>query len=112
MPEASVIPLTWKIKLTLSLSVASSGESIGICLVNLVSNWDTSSSLFCSIMHHFAGATLGVHGRRNTAAISTNDKDADMEKGKFAKEAQGEVKSLKMLYTASSILPGFGKCHL
>lgn len=39
--------LTWKIKLALSLSVVSSGESTGICFVNLMSNWETSSSLRC-----------------------------------------------------------------
>lgn len=31
--------------LALSLSIESSGESTGICLVNFVSNWETSSSL-------------------------------------------------------------------
>lgn len=36
--------LTWNMRLALSLSVDSSGESIGVCSVNRVSNWETSSS--------------------------------------------------------------------
>lgn len=34
--------------LALALRVDSSGESIGVCRVNLVSNWETSSSLDCN----------------------------------------------------------------
>jgi len=35
----------WNTILALSLRVESSGESIGVCLVKRVSNWDTSSAL-------------------------------------------------------------------
>jgi len=34
--------------LALSLRVESSGESIGVCFVKRVSNWDTSSALACN----------------------------------------------------------------
>ena len=36
--------LTWKTRLTLSERLAPQGESTGVCLVKLESNWDTSSS--------------------------------------------------------------------
>ena len=38
---------TWNTMLALSLSVESSGESMGVCLVKRVSNCETSSSLDC-----------------------------------------------------------------
>lgn len=39
---------TWNILSALSLNIESTGESIGVCLVNLLSNWLTSSSPICN----------------------------------------------------------------
>lgn len=42
-----LISFTWNILSALSLNIESTGESTGVCLVNLLSNWLTSSSPVC-----------------------------------------------------------------
>lgn len=45
--STALISFTWNILSALSLNIESTGESTGVCLVNLLSNWLTSSSPVC-----------------------------------------------------------------